>query len=95
MQCILYKIYFWKVFHMYYKLICVLYALLYGQNFILVKCGCYTLWCRCERLQRAYVVLIRFPLCRACILIWISTTLSDMSDDLFIAPTHSNATNIR
>jgi hypothetical protein len=37
MQCILYKIYFWKVFHMYCKLICILYALLCGQNFILVK----------------------------------------------------------
>jgi hypothetical protein len=35
-------IYFWKVFHMYYKLICILYALLCGQNFILVKSGCYT-----------------------------------------------------
>jgi hypothetical protein len=43
MQCILYKIYFWKVFHMYYKLICILYALLCGQNFILVKSGCYTI----------------------------------------------------
>jgi hypothetical protein len=32
MQCILYKIYFWKVFHMYYKLICILYALLCGQK---------------------------------------------------------------
>jgi hypothetical protein len=42
MQCVLYKIYFWKVFHMYYKLICILYALLCGQNFILVKSGCYT-----------------------------------------------------
>jgi hypothetical protein len=42
MQCILYKIYFWKVFHMYYKLICILYALLCGQIFfILVKSGCY------------------------------------------------------
>jgi hypothetical protein len=41
MQCILYQIYFWKVFHMYYKLICILYALLCGQNFILVKNGCY------------------------------------------------------
>jgi hypothetical protein len=41
MQCILYKIYFWKVFHMYYNLICILYALLCGQNFILVKSGCY------------------------------------------------------
>jgi hypothetical protein len=29
-------------FHMYYKLICILYALLCGQNFILVKSGCYT-----------------------------------------------------
>jgi protein-S-isoprenylcysteine O-methyltransferase Ste14 len=26
---------------MYYKLICILYALLCGQNFILVKSGCY------------------------------------------------------
>jgi hypothetical protein len=42
MQCILYKIYFWKVFHIYYNLICILYALLCGQNFILVKSGCYT-----------------------------------------------------
>jgi hypothetical protein len=41
MQCILYKIYFWKVFHMYYKLIWLLYGLLCGQNFILVKSGCY------------------------------------------------------
>jgi hypothetical protein len=43
MQCVLYKIYFWKVFHMYYKLICILYALLCGQKFILVKSGCYIL----------------------------------------------------
>jgi hypothetical protein len=43
MKCILYKIYFWKVFHMYYNLICILYALLYGQNFILVKSRCYTI----------------------------------------------------
>jgi hypothetical protein len=28
---------------MYYKLICILYALLCGQNFILVKSGCYSL----------------------------------------------------
>jgi hypothetical protein len=41
MQCILYKIYFWKVFHMYYKLIYILCAVLCGQNFILVKSGCY------------------------------------------------------
>jgi hypothetical protein len=27
---------------MYYKLICILYALVCGQNFILVKSGCYT-----------------------------------------------------
>jgi hypothetical protein len=26
---------------MHYKLICILYALLCGQNFILVKSGCY------------------------------------------------------
>jgi hypothetical protein len=42
MQCILYKIYFWKIFHTYYKLICILYALLCGQKFILVKSGCYS-----------------------------------------------------
>jgi hypothetical protein len=41
MQCILYKIYFWKVFHMYYNWICILYVLLLAQNFILVKSGCY------------------------------------------------------
>ncbi len=43
MECILYKIYFWKVFHLNYNLICILYALLCGQNFILVKSGCYNL----------------------------------------------------
>jgi hypothetical protein len=32
---------FGKVFRMYCKLICILYALLCGQNFILVKSGCY------------------------------------------------------
>jgi hypothetical protein len=37
MQCNLYQIHFWKVFHMYNKLICILYALLCGQNFILVE----------------------------------------------------------
>jgi hypothetical protein len=42
MQCILYKICFWKVFHMYYNLICIfLYALLFARSFILVKSGCY------------------------------------------------------
>jgi hypothetical protein len=43
MQCLLYKIYFWKVFHMYCNLVCILYALLCGQNFIHVKSGCYKL----------------------------------------------------
>jgi hypothetical protein len=33
---------FEKVFYMYCKLICILYALLCWQNFILVKSGCYT-----------------------------------------------------
>jgi hypothetical protein len=43
MQCILYKIYFFGSFHIYYNLICIfLYALLFAQNFILVKSGCYT-----------------------------------------------------
>jgi hypothetical protein len=37
MQCILYKIYFWEVFHMYYNLICILYALLCGQKFYSCK----------------------------------------------------------
>jgi hypothetical protein len=43
MQCILYKIYFWKVFI--YTIIWYaffLYALLFAQNFILAKSGCYT-----------------------------------------------------
>jgi hypothetical protein len=45
-----YKIYFLKVFHMYYNLICILYAHLCEQNFILVKSGCYRpTWQRCER----------------------------------------------
>jgi hypothetical protein len=33
---------FGKVFHMYCKLICILYALLCWKKFILVKIGCYT-----------------------------------------------------
>jgi hypothetical protein len=32
---------FLEGFYMHDKLICNLYALLYWQNFILVKCGCY------------------------------------------------------
>ena len=44
MQCILYKIYFWKVFHIYCKLICILYALLCWQDFIFVKSGCCRSW---------------------------------------------------
>jgi hypothetical protein len=38
MQCILCKIYFWKVFHKYYNLICIFIC---TKNFILVKSGCY------------------------------------------------------
>jgi hypothetical protein len=41
MQCILYMIYFLKVFHMYYNLICIFYALLFARNFVLIKSGCY------------------------------------------------------
>jgi hypothetical protein len=42
MQCILYKIYFWKVFHMYYKLICIFICTrIWTKKFILVKSGCY------------------------------------------------------
>jgi hypothetical protein len=38
MQCILYKIYFWKVFHMNYNLICIfLHALIFAQNFYSCK----------------------------------------------------------
>jgi hypothetical protein len=42
MQCILYKIYFWKVFHMNYNLICIFICTPICTNFfILVKSGCY------------------------------------------------------
>jgi hypothetical protein len=42
MQCILYKIYFWKVFHMYYNLIWIFICTpMWTKNFILVKSGCY------------------------------------------------------
>jgi hypothetical protein len=49
--------------------------------------GCHT-WpvCAC-----AYVVLVRFIPLQGWLLIWISTTLLDMSDSLFTAPTHRNA----
>jgi hypothetical protein len=40
---------------------------------------------------RAYVVLVRFIPLQDCLLIRISTTLSDMSDSLFTAPTRRNA----
>jgi hypothetical protein len=43
MQCALYKIYFWKVFHMNYNLICIFICSPICANlFILVKSGCYT-----------------------------------------------------
>jgi hypothetical protein len=44
MQCILYKIYFWKVFIYTIIWYAFLYALLFAQNFILEKkeSGCYT-----------------------------------------------------
>jgi hypothetical protein len=43
---------------MYYKLICILYALLCGQNFILVKSGCYIYYAllRPERFNRQVTV---------------------------------------
>jgi hypothetical protein len=44
---------FLQVFHMYCKLICILYALLCGQNFILVKSGCYTRRQSCQGERRA------------------------------------------
>jgi hypothetical protein len=44
MQCILCKIYFWKVFHMNYNLICIFMRTpICTKFFILVKSGCYTL----------------------------------------------------
>jgi hypothetical protein len=48
MQCILCKIYFWKVFHMYYNLICTPNC---TKIFILVKSGCYSR-------QGEYVVIL-------------------------------------
>jgi hypothetical protein len=42
MQCTLYKIYFWKVFHMNYNLICIFICTPICANLsILVKSGCY------------------------------------------------------
>jgi hypothetical protein len=42
MQCTLYKIYFWKVFHMNYNLICIFICTPICVNLsILVKSGCY------------------------------------------------------
>jgi hypothetical protein len=77
MQCILYKVYFWKVFHMYYKLICILYALLCGQNFILVKSGCYTSlaparWAGRSRLE-AQPERVKWPWWLAC---WGAVTVT-------------------
>jgi hypothetical protein len=49
---------------MYYKWICILYALLCGQNFILIKGGCYTLsGPRYARLQThwRHTFLLRWP----------------------------------
>jgi hypothetical protein len=37
MQCILCKIYLWKIFHTNYNLICILHALLFAQNFYSCK----------------------------------------------------------
>jgi hypothetical protein len=49
---------FWKVFHMYGKLICMIYALLCWQNFILVKSGCYRLpWILCVRKWQTWPTL--------------------------------------
>jgi hypothetical protein len=43
MQCILYKIYFWKVFHMYYNLICIFICTpIWTKKIILVKSWCYS-----------------------------------------------------
>jgi hypothetical protein len=40
MQCILYKIYFWKVFHMNYNLICIFICTpICTKKIILVKVG--------------------------------------------------------
>jgi hypothetical protein len=42
MQCILYKIYFWKLFHMNYNLICIFICTpICTKKIILAKSGCY------------------------------------------------------
>jgi hypothetical protein len=55
MQYILYKIYFWKVFHMYYNLICIFICTPIWTNFfILVKSGCYI-----QALEQLFLVPIQ------------------------------------
>jgi hypothetical protein len=39
MQCTLYKIYFWKVFHIHYNLICIFICTPMWKKIILVKMG--------------------------------------------------------
>jgi hypothetical protein len=53
---------------------------------IVVKC-CHT-WFVC---RRVYVVLVKSIPLHGLLLIWISTTLSDMSDSLFASSAHRNA----
>jgi hypothetical protein len=47
---------------MYYKLICILYALLCGQNFILVKSGCYRVTVRGIVTTTLMVTLVANPI---------------------------------
>jgi hypothetical protein len=57
------------------------------RSYSIVANGCHTWPIR----MRAYVMLVRFIPLQGWLLIWIFTTLSDISDSLFTAPTHRNA----
>jgi hypothetical protein len=53
---------------MYYNLICILYALLCGQKFILVKSGCYIFRMIIRDVSRTLKMVVRraSPLVRTC-----------------------------
>jgi hypothetical protein len=60
------------------------------QPYGIVVKGCHTWAVR----GRTYVVFVRFIPLQGCLLIWISMTLSDMSDSLFTVPTRRNACSL-
>jgi hypothetical protein len=57
-----------------------------NRSYDVITKGCHTWLIR----RRAYVVLVKFIPMYDLLLIQISTTLSNMSDSLFTAPTHRN-----